>query len=143
VVFVILPLLHKAGLVSPAVLYNATTLAIADESAMNFAPFRTLFSANFYEKALFVKPTWRLLLVTECNGFFCPFARYASIRTSCEPHSLRWLCAFDEIRLFGLKALQSSERSLLWGRPSSHGALASFDPKRVRAREAAAFATSP
>jgi hypothetical protein len=25
---------------------------------------------NFYEKALFVKPTWRLLSVAECNGFF-------------------------------------------------------------------------
>jgi hypothetical protein len=36
--------------------------------------------ANFYEKALFVKPTWRLLLEAECNGFDCP-SRYASIRT--------------------------------------------------------------
>jgi hypothetical protein len=35
---------------------------------------------NFYEKALFVKPTWRLLLEAECNGFECP-SRYASIRT--------------------------------------------------------------
>jgi hypothetical protein len=36
-------------------LINVTTLASADELVMNFAPFRTLFSANFYEKALFVK----------------------------------------------------------------------------------------
>jgi hypothetical protein len=36
--------------------------------------------ANFYEKALFVKPTWRLVSVAECNGFECP-SRYASIRT--------------------------------------------------------------
>jgi hypothetical protein len=43
--------------------------------------------ANFYEKALFVKPTWRLLFEAECNGCSLPFARYASIRTSCEPHS--------------------------------------------------------
>jgi hypothetical protein len=35
---------------------------------------------NFYEKALFVKPTWRLASVAECNGFECP-SRYASIRT--------------------------------------------------------------
>jgi hypothetical protein len=35
---------------------------------------------NFYEKALFVKPTWRLVSVAECNGFECP-SRYASIRT--------------------------------------------------------------
>jgi hypothetical protein len=28
--------------------------------------------ANFYEKALFVKPTWRLASVAECNGFECP-----------------------------------------------------------------------
>jgi hypothetical protein len=34
----------------------------------------------FYEKALFVKPTWRLYIVVGCNGFL-PFARYASIRT--------------------------------------------------------------
>src|SRR5215212_11216247 len=36
-------------LASPAMLYNATTVASADESAMNFAPFRTLFLANFRE----------------------------------------------------------------------------------------------
>jgi hypothetical protein len=40
--------------------------------------------ADFYEKALFVKPTWRLLAVAECNGFRMPFARYASIRTVSE-----------------------------------------------------------
>src|SRR5688572_1669864 len=49
VVFLILPLLHKAGLVSPAVLYNATTLASGDELAMNFAPFSKLFLPNFSE----------------------------------------------------------------------------------------------
>src|SRR5215217_6596239 len=27
-----------------------------------------MLEANFYEKALFVKPTWRLLLEAECNG---------------------------------------------------------------------------
>ena len=46
--------------------------------------------ANFYEKALFVKPTWRLVSVAECNGF-CP-SRYASIRTSKEPHASVALC---------------------------------------------------
>jgi hypothetical protein len=35
--------------------------------------------ANFYEKAHFVKPTWRLCIVAERNSF-CP-SRYASIRT--------------------------------------------------------------
>jgi hypothetical protein len=45
---------------------------------------------NFYEKALFVKPTWRLVSVAECNGF-CP-SRYASIRTSKEPHASVALC---------------------------------------------------
>jgi hypothetical protein len=55
---------------------------------------------NFYEKALFVKPTWRLPLRAERNGFECP-SRYASIRTFCEP-TPRWLGAQDEIRLFGL-----------------------------------------
>src|SRR5829696_5453880 len=49
VVFLILPPLHKAGLVSPAVLYNATTLASGGESPMNFAPFIALFLANFRE----------------------------------------------------------------------------------------------
>jgi hypothetical protein len=47
-------------------------------------------NANFYEKALFVKPTWRLVSVAECNGF-CP-SRYASIRTSEEPHASVALC---------------------------------------------------
>jgi hypothetical protein len=47
--------------------------------------------ANFYEKALFVKPTWRLYVVPECNGFECP-SRYASIRTSEEPHASVALC---------------------------------------------------
>ena len=42
---------------------------------------------------------------------FCP-SRYASIRTLGEP-SLLWLGAYDEIRLFQPKALQSSERSSL------------------------------
>ena len=64
--------------------------------------------ANFYEKALFVKPTWRLLLEAECNGFECP-SRYASIRTFSEP-TPRWLGAYDEIRLDSgsTKVLQSS-----------------------------------
>src|SRR5215203_2289856 len=44
------------------------------------------------------------------NGF-CP-SRYASIRTLGEP-SLLWLGAYDEIRLFEPKVLQSSERSSL------------------------------
>jgi hypothetical protein len=35
---------------------------------------------DFYEKALFVKPTWRLYLVAE-RICFRPIARYASIRT--------------------------------------------------------------
>jgi hypothetical protein len=47
--------------------------------------------ANFYEKALFVKPTWRLYVVAECNSFECP-SRYASIRTLRElTLSLWWL----------------------------------------------------
>jgi hypothetical protein len=31
-----------------------------------------MLDANFYEKALFVKPTWRLCIVVEANGFLCP-----------------------------------------------------------------------
>ncbi len=77
--------------------------------------------ANFYEKALFVKPTWRPL--RGVTRLLCP-SRYASIRTLEEP-SLWWLGAQDEIRLFEPKALQSSERSLLLAEdgPSSHGAV--------------------
>jgi hypothetical protein len=41
---------------------------------------------NFYEKALFVKPTWRPNLVAKCNSCV-PFARYASIRTFDKPLS--------------------------------------------------------
>jgi hypothetical protein len=29
---------------------------------------------DFYEKALFVKPTWLLHLVAKCNSFECPIA---------------------------------------------------------------------
>jgi hypothetical protein len=36
-------------------LYNATTLAIGEESALNFVLLSALFLANFYEKAQFVK----------------------------------------------------------------------------------------
>jgi hypothetical protein len=42
--------------------------------------------ANFYEKALFVKPTWRPNLVAKCNSCVS-FARYASIRTFDKPLS--------------------------------------------------------
>jgi hypothetical protein len=38
--------------------------------------------ANFYEKAHFVKPTWRLRSVV--NAAALPFERYASIRTVSE-----------------------------------------------------------
>ena len=41
---------------------------------------------NFYEKALFVKPTWRPLCVV--NATTLPFARYASIRTLCRGANL-------------------------------------------------------
>jgi hypothetical protein len=47
--------------------------------------------SNFYEKALFVKPTWRRPRWV-VNATALPFARYASIRTVSES-SLRSLCA--------------------------------------------------
>ncbi len=76
---------------------------------------------DFYEKALFVKPTWRPL----CGGRICcvPFARYASIRTLLVSLLFLWLGAYDEIRLGSgsTKVLQSSERSLfLSDRPSPY-----------------------
>ncbi len=37
---------------------------------------------NFYEKALFIKPTWRLRYVVNATAL-CP-SRYASIRTVSE-----------------------------------------------------------
>jgi hypothetical protein len=40
---------------------------------------------DFYEKALFVKPTWRLMLSVAEAQLLMPFARYASIRTFGEP----------------------------------------------------------
>jgi hypothetical protein len=46
-------------------------------------PSESSVQANFYEKALFVKPTWRPSVVAERNGFECP-SRYASIRTFSE-----------------------------------------------------------
>jgi hypothetical protein len=39
---------------------------------------------DFYEKALFVKPTWRPLCVVDATAR-CP-SRYASIRTLGEPY---------------------------------------------------------
>ena len=39
----------------------------------------TILDMNFYEKALFVKPTWRPSMVAERKSF-C-LSRYASIRT--------------------------------------------------------------
>jgi len=57
----------------------------------------TILDMDFYEKAHFVKPTWRLLSVAEAQ-LLMQFARYASIRTFGEP-TLRWLGAYDEIRV--------------------------------------------
>jgi hypothetical protein len=68
--------------------------------------------ANFYEKASFVKGRRGGSVIVAERNSLGP-SRYASIRTSEEPHAFLWLGAFDEIRLLGLlKALQSSERSL-------------------------------
>jgi hypothetical protein len=65
---------------------------------------------NFYEKALFVKPTWRPNLVAECNCFECP-SRYASIRAVSEL-TLFGSSVHYEIHLFRtIQVLQSSERS--------------------------------
>jgi hypothetical protein len=65
---------------------------------------------DFYEKALFVKPTWRL----PCGGcnYSVPFARYASIRTLGElTLSLWWLGASWDPSLRATKeVLPSSER---------------------------------
>ena len=66
---------------------------------------------NFYEKALFVKSDVAAALCSMNANCLCP-SRYASIRTLGEP-SVLWLSAYDEIRLFEPKALQSSERSSL------------------------------
>jgi hypothetical protein len=66
---------------------------------------------DFYEKAHFVKPTWRPSTWPSAMAALCP-SRYATMRTFDEP-TLRWLGAYNEIRLFELKALQSSDRSLL------------------------------
>jgi hypothetical protein len=92
-------------------------------------------NANFYEKALFVKPTWRPRCVANSTAL-CR-SRYATIRTFGEPHSLWWLGAFDEILLVGLQeALQSSERSLLLAGVDHVRNLHShlmIDPKRIQA----------
>jgi hypothetical protein len=54
-------------------------------------------------------------------------------------HTLRWLGAYDEIRLFELRALQSSDRSLLLKEDQVRNcAVALRDPKRVRATTAVA-----
>ena len=64
--------------------------------------------SNFYEKALFVKGRRGGSVIVAERNSLGP-SRYASIRTSEEPHAFQWLGAFDEIRLLGLlKALQSS-----------------------------------
>jgi|SRR5215208_3885839 len=94
---------------------------------------------NFYEKALFVKPTWRPLCVV--NATTLPFARYASIRTLSGSQSL-----------FGgsvhrMRSVLSSQRRchLLSGLSSlrldqvRNRAVASLDQKRVRASSAVAI----
>ena len=63
----------------PAELYNATT--VASMRYYSHPPYglfsvvlgRCLWIANFYEKAHFVKSTWRLYVVAERNSFV-PFA---------------------------------------------------------------------
>ena len=63
--------------------------------------------ANFYEKALFVKADVAAALWLNATAL-CP-SRYASIRTLGEP-TLSVTRCIDGIRLFELKALQSSDR---------------------------------
>jgi hypothetical protein len=61
---------------------------------------RMLHTNFFYEKALFVKPTWRLFSVAECNGFRMPFARYvllSALSVSLASSAAR--CIGCEIRL--------------------------------------------
>jgi hypothetical protein len=92
--------------------------------------------ANFYEKALFVKPA-DVAAAVWC-GRDCSALR-AMLLSALSVSSLFGDSVHYGIRLFELKALQSSERSCLKGGPSSHRAVALLDPKRVRARSAMAI----
>jgi hypothetical protein len=72
------------------------------------------------------------------NGL-CP-SRYASIRTLGEP-SVLWLGAYDEIRLFEPKALQSSERSSLRVDQVHLRSRLMLDPKRYLGQQSWPSAT--
>ena len=62
---------------------------------------------DFYEKALFVKPTWRPRCVMDATALPFALCFYSHSRGA---HTLWWLGAQCEIRLFEPKALQSSDR---------------------------------
>src|SRR5215212_3996294 len=72
------------------------------------------------------RPTWRPVSVAERNGFSA--LRHASIRTLSEL-TIFGSSVHYEIRLFELKALQSSERSS-WRVDQVHIAQSPLDPKR-------------
>jgi hypothetical protein len=80
-----------------------------------------MLDANFYEKALFVKPAD--VAAALCGERDCSALR-AMLLSALSVSTLFGDSVHYEIRLFELKALQSSERSSLKGGPSSRGAVA-------------------
>ena len=94
--------------------------------------------ANFYEKALFVKPTWRLRCVVDAT-IPCP-SRYASIRTL-SGSSLWWLGALwdPSFRAKGAAIFLAVSPPHRGSTKFATCAVALLDPKRVRARSAVAI----
>jgi hypothetical protein len=100
--------------------------------AVGFPLGKKVLLANFYEKALFVKPTWRLPR-GRVQRLLCP-SRYASIRTLGKPTLLG-------SPVHRMRSVFSSQRrcNLLLSGLSSSGmdqvrmAHSPLDPKRVRA----------
>src|SRR5215213_725322 len=93
--------------------------------------------ANFYEKVLFVKGD--VATAPGLRQLLCP-SRYASIRTFGElTLSLVARCIGWDPSWFGLlrRCCDLPSGLPLEGRPSSHGAVTSLDPKRVRVRAVA------
>jgi hypothetical protein len=92
--------------------------------------------ANFYEKALFVKPTWRPPC-GGCNYYSVPFALcfYSHSRGA---HALFGGSVHHGIRLFGLlRGCCDLPSGLPGGWAKFAGAVTSLDPKRVRVRAVA------
>jgi hypothetical protein len=126
---------------------SVTTLSCARHSTgSTMLSRRVRGRANFYEKALFVKPTWRLVSVAECNGLECPSR---AMLLSALPRSHTLLSGSVHLMRSVLSSYQGGAAIFRAVSPHARGwtefacAVASLDPKRYLGLKPWRVATRP